>query len=116
MDDFLFFLITVGFPIIGLTVVLTSYIMGRYKERRLLIEQGKELLSKSPILPFSRVSLLQVGILSVGISFGMFTGIFLMELLPNTIIGQDEGIAWGITVPLFVGLSLIASSFVKKDK
>ncbi len=116
MDDFLFFLVTVGFPVTGATIVLTSYIINRYKERRFLIETGKEVSKDSPILPISRTAILRTGIISIGLSFGMYAGIILMDIITNPVVSKDEGVAWGITVPLFTGLSLILSYFIKSEK
>ena len=46
----------------------------------------------------------------------MFAGIVLMDIVANPVVSEDEGIAWGITVPLFTGLSLILSYFIKSEK
>ncbi len=116
MDDFLYFLVTVGFPVTGATIVLTSYIINRYKERRFLIETGKEVPKDSPIFPFSRIAILRTGIISIGLSFGMYAGVVLMDIVANPVVSEDEGIAWGITVPLFAGISLILSYFIKSEK
>ena len=113
MDDFLYFLVTVGFPVTGATIVLTSYIINRYRERRFLIEKGLEVPKDSPILPFSRIAILRTGIIFIGLSVGMYTGIVLMDVVSNPVVSDDEGIAWGITIPLFTGLSLILSYFIK---
>ena len=116
MDDFLYFLVTVGFPVTGATIVLTSYVVNRYREQKFLIEKGKEVPKDSPILPFTRTAILRTGIVSIGLSFGMFAGIILMELASNTILGDDEGIAWGVTVPFFTGINLVLSYFIKGGK
>lgn len=63
MDEFLFFLVTVGLPVTGATIVLTYYVINRYKERRLLIEKGKDVPKDSPIFPFSRTAILRTGII-----------------------------------------------------
>ena len=59
MDDFLYFLATVGFPVTGATIVLTSYIVNRYKERKFLTETGKEVLKHYTLYPFSIITILK---------------------------------------------------------
>lgn len=116
MDDFLFFLVTVGFPVTGVTIVLTSYIVNRYRERRFLIEKGRDFPKDYPVFPVSRIAILRTGIIFIGISLGMLAGIKLMDVIKNPVVSEDEGIAWGITIPLFTGLSLILSYFIKSEK
>jgi len=114
MSEFLFFLVTVGFPVTGITVVLTMYLVNRYKERRFLIEKGIEIPKESAIFPFSKTTILRTGIICLGLSIGMFTGVLLMDLISNPVVSTDEGVAWGITIPLFTGLSLICGYFIKE--
>ena len=62
MDDFLYFLVTVGLPATGVNIALTSYIINRYKERIFLIETGKEVSKGSFIFPLSRITILKEAI------------------------------------------------------
>lgn len=116
MDDFLYFLVTVGFPVTGLTIVLVYYFITRYKERKAFIEKGIDVVKDSSIFPISKTAILRIGIICIGLSFGMLAGILLMDIVSNPVLSEDEGIAWGITVPFFVGLSLIISYFIGKEK
>jgi hypothetical protein len=62
MDDFLYFLVTVGLPVTGATFILTSYIINRYKKRSFLIETAKEIPNDSRVYPFSIVTILKEAI------------------------------------------------------
>ena len=116
MNNFLFFLVTIGFPVTGITIVLVYFITNTYRERRFLIEKGMDISKNSSLLSFSKTAILRSGIISIGLSFGMLAGILLMDFWSNPLISDDEGIAWGITIPLFLGLSLLVCYFIDRHK
>lgn len=98
------FFISVALVVFGISYY---YFTTRYKERMAIIEKGLPadfFKGNSNYLPF----ILLLGIVSIGISFGVFAGAWLDSLKIN---GLDD-IVMPATIFLFLGLSLVVSYFV----
>ena len=95
--------------IIGLTLMFYVFFTGRHRERMSMIDKGvdanifysKQRASISPTL--------KLGMLFVGISFGILMG----EILNNSI-SMNRGTAYVSMIFLFGGLSLIINFLIER--
>jgi hypothetical protein len=90
--------------------IIYYYLTTRYKERIAILEKGlpKDFFKdNSNYLPF----ILLLGVVAIGISFGIITGAFLESLA----IGEFENFMLPFSIFLFLGISLLISYFILKS-
>ncbi len=117
MNDFALMISWLGF----FAMVFFSwfyYLQARTKERTLLIEKGADasnFYAQKPERRGFRFPWLKLGLLLVGISFGMSFGFVVSSNFQDSFHRIQEPFVFGMTI-LFGGLGMIAAHFTDKNR
>ncbi len=111
IENIFLYLISMGAPTIVIIIVGMQYLKSWHTERMAIIEKG----GTPPKIAFgdffTSLSVLKFGLFLIGVSLGVFAGFWLSR---GTGFNISDETAYFITIPLFTGITLILSYFIKK--
>jgi hypothetical protein len=111
IENIVLYAVSMGAPTLVLIIIGVQYLKSRHEERIRIIEKGGELPKITLGDFFSPLLVLKSGLFLIGVSLGVFAGFFLSR---GTGFNISDETAYFITIPLFTGITLILSYFIKK--